>query len=262
MSVRQGRGCFMPTLCNVSRKVIMLQVLRHLHFSKLLLLLLSLDALFILAHVLRVLLASGDAFWWLSVDTDGSAPEVFQYLKFMFITSGLLVLFTRHKAWTYGVWAGIFTFALLDDALRIHERLGGEAIGWFGLVPAFGLGARDLGEFTVWGAVGVVVFAALLFTYLRAAPGVKRFSRHLFYRFAFLAFFGLGLDLAHSALLHTSVRGVAVTEDGGEMLALSLIVAFVWSQVRGARGAEQPTRPFTKRTQKTTVAAFTVKDNL
>ena len=82
----------------VSRKVAM-SALRQLRSAKLLLFLLSLDILFISLHMLRVLLVpdSGDsaAYWRLSVDEDGSVPELFQYLKFMFMISGLTYLLLR-----------------------------------------------------------------------------------------------------------------------------------------------------------------------
>ena len=217
------------------RKVAML--LRQTHAFKLLLLLLSLDALFVALHVARVLLLPADsaAFWQFSVNRDGSFSELFQYLKFSLAAAGLLYLYAIHRAWTYVAWASVLAFALCDDALRIHEVMGRHVVRWLEITPAIGLRAQDFGELIVWGAVGIVAVGVLLAAYLRADSDLRRFSRRLTYRFALLVFFGLGLDLVHSALLGTSIRGIAVTEDGGEMLAVSLIVAFVWSALKEAK---------------------------
>ena len=209
-------------------------MLSILHRFKPLRLLLSLDLLFIALHLLLIALFTEDmgAFYnRFTVDRERGFPELYQYLKFSLVAGLLFYLFTKRRAWTYALWASIFTLALLDDALGLHERGGRFLVSRFDIPHALGLRGQDFGELITWGVAGVAVLAALWMSYRRVAPALRHVSRQLIWRFALLGFFGLGVDAVHSLFRASPValqEGFAVLEDGGEMIVASFIVAFVW----------------------------------
>ncbi len=233
-------------------------MLHVLHRFKPLRFLLSLDLLFIALHILLIVLFTEDlsAFYnRFTVDRERGFAELYQYLKFSLIAGLLFYLFRKQRAWTYALWASIFTLALLDDALGLHERGGRFLVSRFDIPHALGLRGQDFGELITWSALGVAVLLALWISYRRATPKLRHLSRRLAWRFALLGVFGLGLDVVHSLFRASPValqEGFAVLEDGGEMVVASLIAAFVWrlaAERQGRRGEysdeySEPTRRF------------------
>ena len=178
----------------------------------------------------------GDGF---RVDKDGSFAEYFQYLKLFSVTGLLVFLWARRKGLSYGAWGAVFAFSLLDDALRIHEGLGGRLVRVLDIRAAFGLRGQDFGELLVWGSFGVVLLGFVLFAYLRAGAEERAFSGNLALLFMLFVFFGLGVDMLHILLKGPAVLQILmpVLEDGGEMLVMSVVTVFVWSQLTTRRAA-------------------------
>lgn len=209
--------------------------------SKVLLLLLGTDLLFIGLHLLRFwLLQEGSYEGFLlnsrfTVDRDRGFAEGFQYLKLLLIVGLLMSLWVRQKALSYGAWGATFAFTLLDDALKIHEGVGRRIVDWLNIPAAFGLRGQDFGELIVWGGFGIILLGILLFSYLRAAPKEKAFSNPLFLLFVAFVFFGLGVDMLHMLLGGSEVQQMlmAVLEDGGEMFVMSIITVYIWNIFRG-----------------------------
>ena len=205
--------------------------------AKGLLFLLAADLLFIGLHLLRFWLLQKDvqlgflASGRFRVDVDRGFAESFQYLKLLLTTGSLVFLLTKQKALSYSAWAVVFAFALLDDALKIHEEVGRHLVDGLGIPAAFGLRGQDFGELIVWGAFGVVLLGFVLFSYLRAAPAEKAFSRSLALLFAVFVLFGLGVDMLHILLGGPLILQtfMSVLEDGGEMLTISVVTVFVWN---------------------------------
>ena len=76
----------------------------------------------------------------------------------------------RHNA-LYLAWAVLFSYFMLDDSLNIHEMLGWPVAERLELVPAFGLRAKDFGEFAVSLIAGVVLLGLIALCYWRSANG-------------------------------------------------------------------------------------------
>jgi hypothetical protein len=161
---------------------------------------------------------------------DGSYSEMFQYAKAYALACTFAALWWRYRQAVFGAWMLLFVFVLCDDALRIHERYGEALATQLAYPSVLGLRAKDLGELTVWTAFGLG-FAALLFaTYRRSSAEARRASRVLGLLFAILVFFGVALDMAHEAVSGRFLRhALGVIEDGGEMLAMSLICWFAFA---------------------------------
>jgi hypothetical protein len=83
-----------------------------------------------------------------------------------------------------------------------------------------------LALFTAWWRAREGVYAAwaLLFTYLLLDDAL---TIHETAGKVVLAFFGVGLDMVHGVLEALGVRALTIVEDGGEMLAMSIIASYV-----------------------------------
>ena len=133
---------------------------------RVLILLVSIDLFFLLVHGVKFAFKEEfiDVFgYWLyrnlTLTNDWAFPEIFNYLKFAVIVFLLFRIFSLVRQPVYLGWAFVYSVALLDDSLQIHEMLG-ESIGQaFGNMPQLiqgeqgakeGLRAQDLGELVVY----------------------------------------------------------------------------------------------------------------
>lgn len=206
----------------------------------LLLLLLAADALFVAVHVWGSL-AHPD---WrlLSIEADNGYGELFQYLKFLWLALLLARLAWRRRAVGYLAWSLLFAYLLLDDMLRLHEDLGAALAEDLGLRPWLGLRAKDLGELAVTAIAALLLLAPLSLAWLRGGAAFRALSRSLARRLLLLAGFGVLLDLLASAL--HPVGGwrllLGTLEDGGEMVAASLLLARAFAELAPASAATPP----------------------
>jgi hypothetical protein len=152
---------------------------------------------------------------------------MFQYAKTYAVVCALGAVWWRSREHVYGAWMLVFAYVLFDDALRIHERGGAAAAAFFGYRPSFGLRAQDFGELTVWVAFGLAFVLVLLVSYARASAESRRAARGIARLFAVLVFFGAFIDMLHSAAQPPLLRAaLGIVEDGGEMLAMSLVCCY------------------------------------
>lgn len=202
-------------------------VLRHV--SKvvnpvLLVLLLCADVAFLLLHVSNRLVPLQNILF--SLSTEGGYAEVFQYIKEYWIAIVLFAMCWRTREGIYGTWALLFTYLLCDDALAIHERIGQVIEGHWNFVPALGLRARDFGELTVSVVVGSAFLVLITYFYLRCSNNARKVSKDLVLLMGLLIFFGVFVDMVHTAVRDLPVKGLSIIEDGGEMIAMSMIASY------------------------------------
>jgi hypothetical protein len=187
-------------------------------------------------HVLHGVDGSAGADHWLatshwSVERDRGYPELFGYALLVVAVVGLLVLGRRGRRPSLYAWAATFALVLLDDEMMIHERGGRIVVRLLGS-PAeiFGVRAQDVGELAVWGGLAVLPLIAVVLLHRRS----DRFGRELDYALGLLlgalVFFGVVVDQLHSMFWDgIPVVGpvMGVVEDGGELVVLSFLAAFV-----------------------------------
>ncbi len=170
-----------------------------------------------------------------SIRVDWGFPEVFQYIKEIFVSGLFVRIFLLSRQAIYVGFALLFAFLFLDDSLKYHEQVGAWLAGTIDLsVMADPIGVRmeDIGEILST-LVPVGVFGALLaWGYWQAPETVRRTGRWVIAGVGCLGFFGVVIDLVDRlpALLEIR-RTVAFIEDFGEMLIMSGIVAFSSSVV-------------------------------
>ncbi len=165
-----------------------------------------------------------------NLDTDFSASEIFNYSKWLFICSALLIVFLRTRINLFLGFAIVFAMVLADDMGQIHERGGAYLIEAIGLQPAFGLRAQDFGEVLVWAMLGSVACLVLLVTVLRSPAHARPFASFFVVILGGLVVTAMGIDIinAHEALaskdplIDALQGGVEVLEDGGEMIVGSI----------------------------------------
>lgn len=205
----------------------------------LLVLLVVVDALFIIANVLHWRIGDGDPVLanpaW-DGDLDQSFIESFGYILLISAIVGLVFLAVRRRSFVLWVWALIQLALVADDLLMIHER-GGELLVELGVVGGFGLRGQDVGELIVWGAMIVPLGILLLVAHFAASPRDRRDSLTLFLLTGLLAAFAVGLDaVSHplgDVLPPALGTGLTLLETAGELAAMSLIAVAVHRMTLG-----------------------------
>jgi hypothetical protein len=166
-----------------------------------------------------------------AVTTERGYGEWFQYAKAAAVA--LLLLRARGKSPVVFVWAGLFAYLMVDDAFAVHESFGRFAAPVLGL-PAIGsLRPEQMGELLFYAVIGLVFITALAVLLRGGDPEGRSLSVALALPFTLLVFFGVVMDMLHSLARDSSYRyATGVIEDGGEMVAMSVLVALVYRVTR------------------------------
>lgn len=195
---------------------------------KLFYLLLATDIVLIILHVINVYtdLISNVSF---SLATDGGYGELFQYLKEYWIALLLCFVAVRKRSILYLIWSLLFFYLLLDDSIRIHERLGLRISNQLDFTAGLNLRARDFGEVAVSVIVSLSFFILIAIAYRFSDRQSKDISKYLIIMLFTLAFFGIAVDLLH-VVVKGSLFGTffVILEDGGELIVMSIIACFVF----------------------------------
>jgi hypothetical protein len=141
----------------------------------------------------------------------------------------------------------LFLYLLLDDSLRLHERvLGPFATAFLGLSRedvVLGIPAKHLVESVMMALLGLGILSIMLVVYRFGDRTFKKVSIGLFVLLATLAFCGVVVDLIHAAIQNgpwypgrrPHILLLTNIEDGGELVMVSVILWFVvlsWSRAR------------------------------
>lgn len=163
----------------------------------------------------------------LLIDAEGGYPEMFNYLQIGALVWLMLHIFLRVRQPIYASLGIIFVIALADDALELHEQIGGyaESIGL--PAPSF-LGAQHFGELLHWLAMGALFIAVLVYGFVRSGGEDRKIGGVFVFWIFVLGFSAAVLDAAHE-IFHRSFPGadliLGVAEDGGEMLTVALALS-------------------------------------
>jgi hypothetical protein len=172
-----------------------------------------------------------------SLYQDAGFGELYQYPKTFLIVLLLIGLSLRPARRSYLIWAGLFLYLLLDDSLRLHERLGRTVAGQLEYIPGLQLRAQDFGELTVLAVVGLLFAVFLALAWQRSDRDFRRDSKYLTLLVGCLALFGVVLDMVHvivrareaaGAIGLLGVTAIGLLEDGGELVAMSLVCWYTY----------------------------------
>ena len=155
---------------------------------------------------------------------------MYQYLKFLAIIVSLIITALKNASLLYVAWTSDFVYFLLDDSLRVHERVGRYIAANLNFVPPLGLKLYDYGQLAVSATAGIILLLPLVWAYKNGSRMFREVSQDLALLILLLIFFGVVVDMAHSAIkLGWKITFLlGVIEDGGEMLSVSLILWYVF----------------------------------
>jgi hypothetical protein len=164
------------------------------------------------------------------IGRDRSYAEMLGYLKMAFVVSALILIRGKWQRPIYLALILIFTVALLDDALQLHERLGHGIADALGLQSFAGRMSPHFGELIVWTILGVFLLAGARAGFVRSPQEDRGNGLLLMGAFAVLVLFAVAVDLAHVVVKYEfRFRGAdllfTVIEDGGEQIVLTLTCA-------------------------------------
>ena len=191
------------------------------------LVLFSIDALFIGLHAFLSALKYFDvlearSFSYLKVSTEGGIPEVFNYFKLCLVAVVLMLVFRRSRIPIYLILAGMFAFALLDDAFTFHERLSMELVEALALPEMWRQSAYA--QPLYFAIVAILMVPMLAAGWINADAMSRRLSGTLIAAFLALGFFVVIVDGVHSVIGKYSFvadKLFAIVEDGGEIIAVT-----------------------------------------
>lgn len=186
------------------------------------------DLMLIVLHVVAV--SDGSANPLFRIDRDRSYAEFFQAVKYIYGAVLLLGYCLARRRWQLVCWSLLLGYFMIDDLMMLHEHQGSDLITVLGLQPAFGWEAQDFGEVIVAIIVAAIAGIPLLLAYLSSDDITRWIFRILIILAGFLAFFGVVVDMAHTLALPLvrDIDWVAVIEDGGEMIGVSMMLLFIF----------------------------------
>ena len=184
------------------------------------------DILFILGHIFTVL------FWGLEpkallLDAKGFGyPEGFQYLKYLGVMGVIAYLIGRKKRYAYLPLFVLFVFLLADDVLQLHRKASWFFIHVFDLHTLLGIKASSMGLLAYTGTMVLFFFGLSVWHYITASKSTRKSFLDISVLLGVFLFFGVGLDLLHTFFEehHRISLLLSLTEEGGEMLSLSILV--------------------------------------
>jgi hypothetical protein len=127
-------------------------------------------------------------------------------------------------------WTLVFTFLLLDDAFQFHEQIGKWLGERYALPVAFGLRPDDIGELLFASVVGGTTTLLIGFGYWWGDADARIVSRDMVIMVIVLAGLGVGVDILHVITYFKApllAQFLLIFEDGGEMLVVSAMVAYM-----------------------------------
>jgi hypothetical protein len=211
----------------------LINVLTGPTFFRYALVLIIIDLVFITLHLLYELSYNSKIIiinkFYLTLDPnlfkiteDRSYSEFYEYGKSSLCCVGLLLIYRRTKLNIYLILSLIYAFITLDNAFSIHEQLGSISTH------------ISTGELMVFIGYAALIVLILWRFYPNDSPENFAYITGLIFFIGVIGFFAGGIDFLHATIPrfipHTG-KILGLLEDGGELIALSLNTALVWSIV-------------------------------
>lgn len=203
----------------------------------LLLLFVAADLAFVALHVINDASIHDPLY---ALDVDRSYSDVFQQVKLFWLALLLGLVSIEKRIPLYGAWAAMFGYLVLDDAFGLRERAG----AWIAaqvdaLSPPLGFAGQELGELAAAAGSGGVLLAVIALLFRSSGWDARSVSKDLLLLFGVLVFFDVFFDPIQAITGLSWAHAVAIViEDAGELIVLSLMVAYafgLWLRNAAAR---------------------------
>ena len=178
-----------------------------------------------------------------SLEADRGIAEYCQYTKQAIVVLAMLWCWTRTKIATFAIWGVFFALMLYDDSHSLHERVGEELAAAWTLPAVVGLRPQDVGELLFAGAVGVLTISFLLAVNVFERGAARVHTLNVVLLLAALAVCGVLVDAIHVIAYFSGSRFswvLAVLEDGGELIVMTLITIYACRLAAYGLRAEPP----------------------
>lgn len=157
---------------------------------------------------------------------DRGLIEFIEYGKFALIIHMLLELWRSGGEPVVRAWTILFSIMLADNFIGIHEEVGQLIVDNVTL-PDVGLKRpKDLAEILVLAALEGTALLYVIYCYFTGGDAGRKYSNQLIAIFGIFVFFALVMDAV----------GNQYVEESGEMLGMTLIMAWVHSRHRNNGG--------------------------
>lgn len=189
--------------------------------------LLLVDIALITAHLMRAYTGTPESAAF-DLGLDRGYGEFLQYAKCVWAILLLGMLFARIRSAVFVVWAVVFAYLAVDDALQVHERVGGAIRS---RIPGEPESAQHLGELGFFVLIGMLVVGVVLLLHRRTPPFARSVSTTLLALLAALAFCGVVFDAIGALFLQGTAWSIPLTvlEDGGETLVMTAVVVLLFA---------------------------------
>ena len=154
---------------------------------------------------------------------DWSLMERWGYAQELAFTTLLGIMAWRRRSLLFAALCYFALFILLDDSMRIHEQFGDLLVGCCGVPEAISELLANIID-------GVIPVLLVILGWLRAGRDQRSAGGAVLLAIAILLFFAVGLDTVHdimTATIQDYGKIMALIEDGGELLSLTLILTVV-----------------------------------
>lgn len=170
----------------------------------------------------------------IALNDDGGFAELLGYGAAFIAAANFLVLYLDHRRRSLLFVVLLISFIGIDDSLSYHEGFGRHLVVSLDLQGYFGLRAQDTGEILAWSLAAF--FLGFVFLWSLASLDSEDLAMLLVLAMpmALLGVCGVVLDMFHILASGRSARFIGVAEDGGELLALTMIAIFSVGMYRNA----------------------------
>ena len=195
---------------------------------------LATDGLFLVVHAAFGLLTmQGIIEVWpkfFNIDRDWGGGEILSYIKWVLIIGALIACFMKNRKPIFLGLVGLFLVCLLDDSIGLHERGALWLIEDLSIYRYFGTHQAVVGELISWAVLGIPAVASLGLGWRMSNSRDRRLVLPAIALFSGVVVCAVGIDAIHSSLPDRSLEAglMGMLEEGGEMIFLSLLLAFVW----------------------------------
>lgn len=186
------------------------------------------------------------------IDLDRGYPEIYGYIKELTSVGILLWLGLKTKLRLWFAFSLFIFYVFLDDAFMFHEQMGLLIRQWINVSffsKLLRVRQRDIGEAMYYAVIGFIfLFPGIFFYFHEKKDSFQRLAANkLVVAFGVLCFFCVALDVIDQGPTLPVLRHfLNLLEDYGEMLALSLLLAFcidVFRDWNASMKSPPPTRP-------------------
>ncbi|QDG74938.1 hypothetical protein [Labrenzia sp. PHM005] len=207
---------------------------------------LSADLLFVFLHiVLGFMVMKGWVSIWpdfFNIGRDWSAGEILNYIKWVLIIFTVMSIYLHRRVPVFLGLAIFFLIALFDDSLQLHERGATWLIENTPMYDLFGTDQGVAGELVIWTFLGILSVSCLAIGWIMSPPEECRRIVPVMLLFFGVVFCAVVLDVLHHKLptprsLFAGLLGIL--EDGGEMVMLTFLLAYVRGGLKSAITDEQ-----------------------